>query len=73
VLQIFLEKIIDCIGRIQKQIKEMTQKQLLLWSEETCYYKNKKATKPIKRSSSADSGLLITTTTTTGTNSNASN
>jgi hypothetical protein len=79
VLQIFLEKIIDCIGKIQKQIKEMTQQQLYLWTEETCTIKQKAPQQPksLQRSSSADSKLLIVTskvsTSSQNNNNNSSN
>jgi hypothetical protein len=39
VLQIFLEKIIDSIGKIQKQIKDITKNDLGLWSEEKTFKK----------------------------------
>jgi hypothetical protein len=58
-LQIFLEKIIACIGQISLQIKNLAKNDLQLWKE----YKTviRKPTL-LQRSSSADSGLLITTT-----------
>lgn len=32
-LQVFLEKIIDCIGQIALQIKKMARNELKLWRE----------------------------------------
>ncbi|CDW90482.1 UNKNOWN [Stylonychia lemnae] len=55
VLQVFLEKIIDCIGQIALQIKKMAKNDLKLWQEKVIKMN-------LQRSSSADSGLLITTT-----------
>lgn len=61
ILQIFLEKIINCIGQIALQIKKMTRNELKLWTEKTVIIRKTTAS-TLQRSSSADSGLLITTT-----------
>lgn len=60
VLQIFLEKIINCIGTISLQIKSMAKNDLHLWREFKTALRRPAA--PLQRSSSVDSGLLITTT-----------
>jgi hypothetical protein len=59
VLQIFLEKIIECIGNISLQIKNLAKNELQLWKE---YKTVIRRASTLQRSSSADSGLLITTT-----------
>ena len=59
VLQIFLEKIIACIGQISLQMKNLAKNDLQLWKEYKTVIR-KPAT--LQRSASAESGLLITTT-----------
>ena len=59
VLQIFLEKIIACIGNISLQIKNLAKNELQLWKEFKTVIRKAST---LQRSSSADSGLLITTT-----------
>jgi len=43
VLQVFLEKIIDCIGQIALQIKRMTKNELKLWKEKVTVIRNNKS------------------------------
>lgn len=62
VLQIFLEKIIACIGQISLQIKQLAKNELQLWQEYKTVLRKPPAAVSLQRSSSADSGLLITTT-----------
>lgn len=61
-LQIFLEKIIECIGQIAYKIKKVSRNELKLWREKTTFIR-KTVANTLQRSSSADSSLLITTTT----------
>ena len=56
VLQVFLEKIIDCIWKIHWEIKEFTKNELKLWTD-------KVSRKSSNNLSSSSEKLLIKTTT----------
>lgn len=59
VLQVFLEKIIDCIWKIHSEIKDYTKNELKLWTDKVI----KKTNNCLVKSSSEK--LLIKTTTST--------